>query len=204
MPRPPTACMAMTSLSAAVLIVACSGSSHGSSGGSCAALSPAGYFARARVVFVGTMLTGRTADVGGGSVLISPARVRVTRYLKGGGPGVVTVATGVASGSVVNEDGIEPQTGQPWKIYTLSRRMPYQTSICDGSSGDSNGSTRLAHWAHHHYRPWRGRRLSAGAGPRTDKEAVTLSRASHRLAVPYRTHADGLDNSRTLTCGYGF
>ena len=144
MPRLLAARMAMILLSAAVLIVACGGSSHGSSGASCAALSPAQYFARARVVFVGIMLTGRTADVGGVSVLVSPARVRVARYLKGGGPGVVTVATGVASGSVVNEDGIEPQAGQPWKIYTLSRRMPYQTSICDGSTPTGKAPVRQA------------------------------------------------------------
>jgi hypothetical protein len=125
--------MATISLLAAVLIVACGGSSHGSSAGSCAESSPAQYLARARVIFVGIMLAGRTADIGGARVLVSPARVRVMRYLKGGGPGIVTVATGVTSGNTVNEDGIEPQAGQPWRIYTVSRRMPYQTSICDGS-----------------------------------------------------------------------
>ena len=144
MPRLLAARMAMILLSAAVLIVACGGSSHGSSGASCAALSPAQYFARARVVFVGIMLTGRTADVGGVSVLVSPARVRVARYLKGGGPGVVTVATGVTSGNVVKQDGIEPQAGQPWKIYTLSGRSPYQTSICDGSKPTGKAPVRQA------------------------------------------------------------
>jgi len=132
MPRLIAVGMATISLLAAVLIVGC-GSSHGSSAGSCAELSPAQYLARARVIFVGIMLAGRTADVGGVRVLVSPARVRVMRYLKGGGPGIVTVATGVTSGNAVNEDGIEPQAGQSWKIYTLSQRMPYQTSICDGS-----------------------------------------------------------------------
>lgn len=79
------------------------------------------------------MLAGRTADLGGHRVLVSPARVRVIRYLKGGGPSVVSVVTGVAAGNVVAEDGIEPQTGQLWKIYALSPGMPYQTSMCDGS-----------------------------------------------------------------------
>ena len=142
--RPLAACMAMISVSAAVLIGACGASSQGSSGGSCAALSPAQDFARARVVFLGTMLPGPTADLGGASVLVSPARVRVTRYLKGGGPGVVTVVTGLTSGSVVNEEGIEPQIGQLWKIYTLPGRMPYQTSICDGSKPTGKAPIRRA------------------------------------------------------------
>jgi hypothetical protein len=82
------------------------------------------------------MLAGRTADLGGHSVLLTPARVRVTRYLKGDGPNVVSVATGITSQNVVNEDGIEPLAGQHWTIYTRSRRMPYQTSICDGTQVD--------------------------------------------------------------------
>jgi hypothetical protein len=82
------------------------------------------------------MLAGRTADLGGHSVLLTPARVRVTRYLKGDGPNVVSVATGITSQNVVNEDGIEPLAGQHWTTYTRSRRMPYQTSICDGTQVD--------------------------------------------------------------------
>jgi hypothetical protein len=114
-------------------IIACSNSSHGSSGGSCAAGTPAGYFASARVILLGTMLPGHTANLGGHRVLVSPARVRVIRYLKGDGPAVVSVVTGVTSGNVVNEDGIEPVAGQHWKIYTRSRRTPYQTSMCEGT-----------------------------------------------------------------------
>ncbi len=34
----------------------------------------------------------------------------------------------------VSEDGIQPQAGQRWTIYTASRSMPYQTSICEGTS----------------------------------------------------------------------
>jgi hypothetical protein len=86
------------------------------------------------VVFVGTMLAGGAANLGGHSVLVSPARVRVSHYLKGAGPHVVSVATGVTGGGhVVSEDGIEPRAGQQWTIYTRSPRMPYQTSLCDGS-----------------------------------------------------------------------
>lgn len=131
---PLTAYAALLALPLAVVITACGSSpSHQSSAGSCAANTAAGYFAGARIVFIGTMLAGGTADVGGHSVLVSPARVRVMRYLKGHGPGVVSVMTGVTPHNVVNEDGIEPLAGQHWRIYTQSRRMPYQTSICDGS-----------------------------------------------------------------------
>ena len=141
-PQRSAACSVLLSLLVAALTVACGSSSHvssenssdESSGGVCASLSPSRYFAGARVVFMGTMLAGRTADLGGHRVLVSPARVRVTRYLKGSGPDVVSVATGVTrDGSVVNEDGIQPLAGQHWKIYTRSQRMPYQTSVCDGT-----------------------------------------------------------------------
>jgi hypothetical protein len=85
-------------------------------------------------VFVGTTLTGSTVILGGRSVLLSPARVRVSHYLKGAGPHVVSVATAVTGGGhVVSEDGIEPRAGQQWTIYTRSPQMPYQTSMCDGS-----------------------------------------------------------------------
>jgi hypothetical protein len=80
------------------------------------------------------MLAGPTAEVNGRRVLVSPARVRVTRYLKGSGPAVISVVTGVTrAGRVVNADGIDPLAGQRWEIYTRSRQMPYQTSICDGT-----------------------------------------------------------------------
>jgi hypothetical protein len=132
--RPRAACAALLALPLSAVIASCgSPPSHQTSGGSCAADTAAGYFARAQVVFVGTMLAGGTADVAGHRVLVSPARVHVMRYLKGHGPGVVSVTTGVTYQNVVNEDGIEPLAGQHWKIYTQSPRMPYQTSICDGT-----------------------------------------------------------------------
>ncbi|MBV9000328.1 MAG: hypothetical protein JO304_14795, partial [Solirubrobacterales bacterium] len=88
---------------------------------SCAALSPARQFAAARLVFVGVMLPGRTTRAGGRSVLGSPARMRVERYLKGEGPRTVVVDTAVtidARGLAIAEDGIEPSPGQRWRIYT--------------------------------------------------------------------------------------
>ena len=79
------------------------------------------------------MLAGQTTDLGGLRVLISPARVRVIRYIKGSGPRVVTVVTGVSTGDVIAEDGIEPRAGQRWTVYASTLRMPYQTSICNGT-----------------------------------------------------------------------
>lgn len=115
----------------------CGDSPHVSTGGgaACASVSPSRYFASARVVFVGTMLPGPAVTIGDQKVLTSPARMRVSRYLKGGGPVIVRVVTSVSNdGGAVGAEGIEPVAGQRWKIYTDSRRMPYATSICDGSS----------------------------------------------------------------------
>lgn len=135
-------------LVAPVLISACGGSggSHrpsrqgGSgqigSGASCASRSAGQELAAARVVFDGKMLTGQTVGVGSERFLASPARVLVTRYLKGKGPQVVEVQTAVrprANGLVVNEDGIQPTAGQRWRIYSSGVRSPLATSICAGS-----------------------------------------------------------------------
>lgn len=129
----------------AVTVAACgsSASPGHSSAGSCAAGSPSAYFAAARMVFIGILQPGPVVSTGQGSVLASPARVRVVRYLRGNGPAVVTVRTGVTrsgSGNVTSEDGIQPRAGQRWKIYTTSRLMPYQTSICEGSAPASSAS----------------------------------------------------------------
>jgi hypothetical protein len=87
----------------------------------------------ARLVFIGTMLPGRTID-GPDGLLVSPARVRVERYIKGSGPAVVTVETAVIStGNGEAAEGIMAHPGQTWKIYTTSRHQPFLTSDCDGS-----------------------------------------------------------------------
>jgi hypothetical protein len=141
----PRICAALMMLPIAALIVSCASSTRVSSGGgpdgtsgaaSCAVRSTSQYLSSARMAFVGIMLPGRTEHLDGRDVLVSPARVRVKRYLKGSGPHVVTVVTGVAAADgedVVDEDGIAPQAGQVWQIYATSRQMPYLTSICDGS-----------------------------------------------------------------------
>jgi hypothetical protein len=90
----------------------------------------------ARLVFVGRMLPGPSTSLDRAHVLGSPASVRVLRYLKGSGPTTVKVRTAVTiknRGVTVAEDGIEPQVGEIWKIYTDSRGQPLDTSICGGS-----------------------------------------------------------------------
>lgn len=132
---------ALVSCLSGVTLTACAGAGGSAGGsvsaGSCIGGTASAYLARARVAFIGTALPGPTIDAGSaGAVLASPARFRVVRYLKGSGPGVVTVATALSGrGDAVtaNEDGIEPRAGQRWKIYTTSLRMPYVTSICGGS-----------------------------------------------------------------------
>ncbi len=103
---------------------------------SCAGLGPAKQLADARVVLIGTMLPGGTLSYGNQSVLVSPARVRVIRYLKGRGPWLARVETAVTrvhGGIRTVEDGIMPTAGQRWKIYSDSKRSPYQTATCAGS-----------------------------------------------------------------------
>ena len=56
----------------------------------------------------------------------------MVRYIKGSGPRTVKVATAVTitnSGVTVAEDGIEPQVGEIWKIYTGSRQQPFDTYV---------------------------------------------------------------------------
>ena len=104
---------------------------------SCAGVSPGQQFASARLVFLGRMLPGPSTSMAGRDVLGSPVSVRVLRYLKGTGPRTVRVATAVtikSTGLTVLEDGIEPQVGEIWKLYTQSRHQPFATSICGGST----------------------------------------------------------------------
>jgi hypothetical protein len=138
--RPRLRAIVLGALSAVLVAVMAGLSACGSSAGpsqgsgdSCAAGTPSGYLAAARTAFVGVMLSGPAV----GSVLASPARVRVVRYLKGSGPAEVTVITAVTrdgSGVVGNGEGITPHAGERWTIYTTSRAMPYQTSVCGGSA----------------------------------------------------------------------
>ncbi len=103
---------------------------------SCVGLTRSQQFAAAKVVFDGVMLPGATAP-GTNGALASPARMRVTSYLKGHGPTVATVQTAIelmSGGTMrVSEDGIRPPAGERWRIDTSSTTKPYATSICLGS-----------------------------------------------------------------------
>ncbi len=107
------------------------------SAGSCAGSSASEQFARAKVVILGTMLPGPALTFGPRRLLTSPARMRVLRYLKGGGSRIIRVVTAVtASGNTVreSEDAIMPTAGERWKIFSDSRRSPLATSVCAGSA----------------------------------------------------------------------
>ena len=125
-------------------IAACSTPASSGSGASCAGpASPSAYLAWAQVAFVGVMLPGPTVPAGPGDVLLSPARIRVDRYLKGGGPRIVTVVTGVSkSGDEVTgaSERIMPLAGQRWRIYAMTKTMPYDTSVCSGSAPETPNS----------------------------------------------------------------
>lgn len=103
---------------------------------SCVMATPAEQLKQARAVFDGTMLRGPVVVLGKTRFLSSPARARVSRYLKGTGPRVVRVQTGlraVRNEVIGNSEGIEPRAGERWRIYSDSARQPFATSICSGS-----------------------------------------------------------------------
>ncbi len=103
---------------------------------SCAGLSSSQQLARATLVVVATALVDPTKESGSQRTLVSPARVRIDRYIKGRAPGVVEVETAVSPHHgelIVNADGIMLAAGQRWKLFLTGRHSPYQTSICAGS-----------------------------------------------------------------------
>jgi hypothetical protein len=133
--RSAQAVIRLTAVCGIITIGGCANSSpHDSSSGDCAKVSPAKYLAQAQVAFTGIMMAGPTTQIDGRTVLVSPAKVRVSHYEKGGGPEIVQVVTGVVSANTVNADGIQPRIGQRWRIYSPSKATPFDTSICAGSS----------------------------------------------------------------------
>jgi hypothetical protein len=102
---------------------------------SCVGLTPARQNAEARLVVLASALAGPTVGSGPRSVLLSPARMRIIRYLKGHGPRIIKVQTAVTKhGASVTEveDAIAPVAGQRWKLFLTGRRAPYRTSTCAG------------------------------------------------------------------------
>ena len=90
-------------------------------------------FTRSDVVLQGVALRGPNAS----GALLSPARFRVTHYLKGSGPTIVRVQTATVRQGPnleVTEDLIDPRPGETWRIYAQgSSRRVLRTSICDYS-----------------------------------------------------------------------
>jgi hypothetical protein len=94
--------------------------------------------------------------------------MRVTRYLKGHGPRTVGVDTAITiepGGITGNEDGIEPQAGQRWKIYTPSRRQPFATSICAGSARLTGSASDAVPDPHRALALWRSFPVDASPRP---------------------------------------
>lgn len=110
---------------------------------SCIKVTPKEQTELADVVFEGVALTGPAVD----GVLVTPARFRVARYLKGRGPDVRLVTTALrrsARGSIGHlSEGILPGAGQHWRIFGANTRGGVLgTSICSGSG--PIGSTSAA------------------------------------------------------------
>lgn len=87
--------------------------------------------ARADVIFLGTALEGPTST--------GKQRFRVEEYVKGSGPAVVAVSTGVVrnadgTGSVISVS-VVASAGERWRVYA-SRRADdvLETSVCAGST----------------------------------------------------------------------
>jgi hypothetical protein len=97
---------------------------------SCVLLTPAEQRARAQVILDGIALEGPTAT--------GVQRFRVTRYLKGTGPGVVRVQTGTirrtdGAGSTTSVS-LVVKRGERWRIFGRgSASKILQTTVCDGS-----------------------------------------------------------------------
>lgn len=97
---------------------------------SCIPSSPTQQRARASVIFDGVALEGPTRT--------GVQRFRVTRYLKGSGPGIVRVNTGRikrpdGTGSVASVSLIV-ERNERWRIFgRVSPKKILQSNACDGS-----------------------------------------------------------------------
>jgi hypothetical protein len=97
---------------------------------SCIATSAAEQRAHADIIFDGVALEGPTAT--------GVQRFRVTRFLKGRGPGIVRVQTGTirrADGSgMTTSVSLLVKLGQRWRIFARgSAQRVLQTNQCAGS-----------------------------------------------------------------------
>ncbi len=89
------------------------------------------------MIFDAVALPGRS--VPRSRILLSPARFRVLRYLKGHGPRIVKVQTAVTAGAHAGEysyvgDDLQPRAGQRWLIYgQRTRGKALTANLCTGS-----------------------------------------------------------------------
>jgi hypothetical protein len=115
-------------LAAAALVVL---TWSGAANASCVPSTPKQQQLRADVIFVAVAVEGPTAT--------GVQRFRVSRYLKGTGPGEVAVATGVirrpdGSGQTTSVS-VEAAAGERWRIYATKRADGrLETNQCAGST----------------------------------------------------------------------
>ena len=113
-----------------IAVVIATSALAGTARASCIKMTAAEQRAGADVIFDGVALEGPTAT--------GVQRFRVTRYLKGRGPGVVRVQTGTtrrADGSgTTTSISLVVKRGQRWRIFARgSARKVLQTNQCAGS-----------------------------------------------------------------------
>ena len=101
----------------------------------CPALSASQAAARVDLVFEGVALPGPASANG---ILSTPARFSVSRYIKGTGAGIVSVAGGprTASGGLISltSAGVFAKAGQSWVVYANGQGDGIvETSSCDGT-----------------------------------------------------------------------
>lgn len=111
---------------AAALLVLAAPDAHAA----CAAVSASDRWKLAAVIVDARALEGPTAT--------GVQRFRVVRFLKGGGPTVIRVATGVARNADgsgwTSGEGIFVRRGERWRIFARgSSHRVLRTSVCDGS-----------------------------------------------------------------------
>jgi hypothetical protein len=114
----------------------------GAATASCIAQTPQQQLQSAEVVFVGVALDGPTET--------GVQRFRAERYVKGSGPEVVSVATGViarsdGTGSVTSVS-VQAAAGERWRIYGTkgTSGATLETSVCAGSTKLAAGAGKGA------------------------------------------------------------
>jgi hypothetical protein len=117
----------LTALGAATALLVCAAADAHAA---CAEVSASERWKLAAVIVDARALEGPTAT--------GVQRFRVVRYLKGGGPSVIRVATGVArkadGSGWTSGEGLFVHRGERWRIFARgSSRRVLRTSVCDGS-----------------------------------------------------------------------